>query len=152
MLFITSLIKAKGIKKVLLCFHYPVFCRFGFGGIPEPDNPHKLIASYAKDFDIVVFNGHVHTTKLLQDNGVKFTLYWVEVAPSGTDSSGTTKVHLPPDYPTDLYWKGDTPKEEYNFIHVDVQPGQPTKFTLHRFRPWSSEPFATVELFQPQDK
>jgi len=29
-----------------------------------------------------------------------------------------------------------------------VQPGQKTKFTLNRFRPWSSEPFATVELFK----
>ena len=144
--------KAKGIKKVFICFHYPVFCRFGFGGIPQPDNPHKLIASYAKDFDIVVFNGHVHTTELFQVDGVKYLVLGGGGAEQEPILPGTTKVHLPPDYPTDLYWKGDTPKEEYNFIHVDVQPGQPTKFTLHRFRPWSSEPFATVELFQPQDK
>jgi hypothetical protein len=31
---------------------------------------------------------------------------------------------------------------------VDVQPGQKTKFTLNRFRPWSAEPFATVEVFK----
>jgi len=30
-----------------------------------------------------------------------------------------------------------------------VQPGQPTKFTINRFRPGSSEPFAAAELFGP---
>jgi hypothetical protein len=33
-------------------------------------------------------------------------------------------------------------------IQKVVQPGQKTKFTLNCFRPWSSEPFATVELFK----
>jgi hypothetical protein len=27
-------------------------------------NPHRVIASYAKDLEVVVFNGHVHTTEL----------------------------------------------------------------------------------------
>jgi hypothetical protein len=54
---------------------------------------------------------------------------------------------VPPDYPPDLYWKGQPPKEEYNYVLVDVEPGQKTKFTLNRFRPWSAEPFGTVELF-----
>jgi hypothetical protein len=31
---------------------------------------------------------------------------------------------------------------------VDVQPGGKTKFTLNRFRPWSAEPFASVELYK----
>ena len=39
------------------------------------------------------------------------------------------------------------PKEEYNYVLVDVVPDQKTKFTLSRFRPWSAEPFATVDLF-----
>jgi hypothetical protein len=33
------------------------------GAIPADQNPHKAIAAYAKDLDIVVFNGHVHTTR-----------------------------------------------------------------------------------------
>ena len=33
--------KAKGIGKVFITFHYPVFARSGLGPIPEPDNPHK---------------------------------------------------------------------------------------------------------------
>jgi len=140
--------KAKGIKKVFISFHYPTFCRFGFGGIPEPNNPHKIIASYAKDLDIVVFNGHVHTTELFQVDGVKYFVLGGGGAEQEPILPGSTKVKLPTDYPADLYWKGEAPKEDYNFVHVEVQPGQATKFTLHRFRPWSSEPFAKVELFQ----
>jgi len=40
---------------------------------------------------------------------------------------------VPTDYPPDLYWKGQPPKEEYNYVLVDVEPGQKTKFTLNRF-------------------
>jgi hypothetical protein len=40
------------------------------GPIPEPQKPHKVIASYAKDLEIVVFNGHVHTTELYEVDGV----------------------------------------------------------------------------------
>jgi len=54
---------------------------------------------------------------------------------------------VPDGYPLDQYWKGESPKEDYNYLHVEVKPGQPTKFTINRFRPWSAEPFATVELF-----
>ncbi len=36
----------------------------GLGPIPEAQNPHKTIAAYAKDLDIVVFNGHVHTNSI----------------------------------------------------------------------------------------
>src|SRR5262249_24542861 len=60
---------------------------------------------------------------------------------------GRTSIKQPTDYPPDLYWKGEPPKEEYNYVLVDVVPGQKTKFTLNRFRPWSAEPFATVEPF-----
>jgi hypothetical protein len=35
---------------------------------------------------------------------------------------------------------------------VDVQPGRKTKFTLNRFRPWSAEPFASVELYKSQER
>jgi hypothetical protein len=55
---------------------------------------------------------------------------------------------VPKDYPPDLYWKGADPKEEYNHLRVEVEPGQKSKFTLNRFRPWSSKPFETVELFK----
>jgi hypothetical protein len=60
---------------------------------------------------------------------------------------GQTTIKVPADYPPDLYWKSEPPKEDYNYVLVDVQPDQKTKFTLNRFRPWSAEPFATEALF-----
>ena len=66
--------KANGIKKAFIVFHYPVFARSGLGPIPEPDNPHKVIAAYAKDMEVIVFNGHVHTTELYDVDGVKYLM------------------------------------------------------------------------------
>jgi hypothetical protein len=140
--------KATGIKKVFLTFHNPVFCRSGMGAIPEAQNPHKLLASYAKDLELVVFNGHVHTTEMFEVDGVKYLLLGGGGAEQDPILPGRTSIKVPADYPPDLYWKGQPPKEEYNYVLVDVQPGQKTKFTLNRFRPWSAEPFGTVELFK----
>jgi len=139
--------KASGIKKTFLTFHYPVFCRAGLGPIPEPDNPHKLIASYAKDMEVVVFNGHVHTTEVYDVDGVKYLMLGGGGAEQDPILPGRTSIKVPSDYPTDLYWKGQPPKEEYNYVLVDVQPDQKTKFTLNRFRPWSAEPFGSETLF-----
>jgi hypothetical protein len=118
------------------------------GAIPEAQNPHKTIAAYAKDLDIVVFNGHVHTTELYQVDGVKYLVLGGGGAEQDPILPGRTHIKVPEGYPPDQYWKGEAPKEDYNFVHVEVTPGQPTKFTLNRFRPWSAEPFATVELFK----
>ncbi len=139
--------KAAGTKKVFIVFHNPAFARSGMGAIPEAQNPHKTIASYAKDLEIVVFNGHVHTTELYEVDGVKYLLSGGGGAEQDPILPGRTHIKVPADYPPDLYWKGQSPKEEYNYVLVEVKPGQKTKFTLNRFRPWSAEPFATVELF-----
>jgi hypothetical protein len=125
-----------------------LFCRSGMGPIPEPQNPHKVIAAYAKDLELVVFNGHVHTTELYEVDGVKYLLLGGGGAEQDPILPGRTAIKVPAGYPADLYWKGEAPKEEYNYLLVDVQPGQKTKFTLNRFRPWSAEPFATVEVFK----
>ena len=127
--------KAEGIGKVFITFHYPVFARAGLGPIPEPDNPHKVIASYAKDMEIIVFNGHVHTTEIYDVDGVKYLMLGGGGAEQDPILPGRTSIKLPADYPPDLYWKGEPPKEEYNYVLVDVEPGQKTKFTLNRFRP-----------------
>ena len=140
--------KAAGTKNVFISFHNPVFARSGMGGIPENQSPHKTIAAYAKDLDIVVFNGHVHTTELYEVDGVKYLLLGGGGAEQDPILPGRTNIKVPANYPQDLYWKGQPRKEEYNYLLVDVQPGQKTKFTLNRFRPWSAEPFATVELFK----
>ncbi|WP_246529407.1 metallophosphoesterase family protein [Microvirga zambiensis] len=138
--------KAAGVRKAFIVFHYPVFARSGLGPIPAPDNPHKVIASYARDLDVVVFNGHVHTTEMFDVDGVKYLMLG-----GGAEQDpilpGRTSIKLPADYPPDLYWKGQPPMEEYNYVLVDVSPAQKTRFTLNRFRPGAAAPFGTEELF-----
>ena len=140
--------RANGIRKAFITFHYPVFARSGFGGIPAPDNPHKLIASYAKDMEIVVFNGHIHTTEMYDVDGVKYLMLGGGGAEQDPILPGRSKAKVPADYPPELYWKGKSPEEEYNYVLVDVRPGQKTKFTLQRFRPESAKSFAAVDLFK----
>ena len=94
-----------------------------------------------------MFNGHVHTTEMYEVDGVKYLMLGGGGAEQDPILPGRTSNKVPADYPPDLYWKGEPPKEEYNYVLVDVEPGQKTKFTLSRFRPWSAEPFATVDLF-----
>ena len=57
------------------------------GSIPEAQNPHKVFASYAKDLEMVVFNGHVHTTELYEVDGVKYFAAWRRRGRTGPDSS-----------------------------------------------------------------
>ena len=121
--------------------------RSGFGAIPEDQNPHKTIAAYAKDLDIVVFNGHIHTTEVFEVDGVKYVLAGGGGAEQDPILPGRTDFKVPDGYPPDQYWRGESPKEDYNWIHVEVRPEQATKFTLNRFRPWAHQPFESVELF-----
>jgi hypothetical protein len=125
--------KATGTRKVFIAFHAPAFCRSGMGPIPEPQNPHKIIASYAKDFEITVFNGHVHTTELYEVDGVKILAAGGWGAEQDPILPGRTSIKVPAGYPPDLYWKGQPPKEEYNYLLVDVQPGQKTSQIYLKF-------------------
>jgi len=140
--------KANGTRKVFVSFHAPAFCSSGMGPIPEAQNPHKVLASYAKDMEIVVFNGHVHTTEVYEVDGIKYLVLGGGGAEQDPILPGRSHFKVPADYPPEQYWKGEDRKEEYNYLTVDVKPGQKTKFTLNRLRPWSSQPFATVELFK----
>ena len=91
----------------------------------------------------------MHTTELFEAEGVKYFVLGGGGAEQDPILPGRTKLpNLPADYPTDLYWKNEPPQEEYNYLHVEVRSGQPTKFTINRFRPESSEPFATVAVFK----
>src|ERR1700752_3359108 len=74
--------------------------------IPEPQNPHNVIASYAKDLELVVFNGHVHTTELYDVDGVKYLLLGGGGAEQDPILPGRTAIKVPAGYPADLYWKG----------------------------------------------
>jgi hypothetical protein len=139
--------KTKGIKNVFITFHSPVFARAGLGAISADQNPHKDIAAFAKDLDICVFNGHVHTTEIFQVDGVKYLMLGGGGAEQDPILPGRSSIKLPDTYPPDLYWNGGTLKEDYNYVLVDVKPGQKTKYTMNRYRPGASEPFATITLF-----
>lgn len=142
--------KAKKIQNVFVVFHNPVYNRAGFKPIPEATNPHKTLASYAKSFtELVVVNGHVHTTELFDVDGVKYIVLGGGGAEQDPILPGRTAIPRPAGYPLDLYWQGQPPKEEYNYVMVHVTPGQKSKFTLKRFRPWSATPFEEVALFGP---
>jgi hypothetical protein len=140
--------KGSGIKKVFISFHNAVFSRSGMGGLPEAQNPHKLLASYAKDLDIVVFSGHVHTTEVYDVDGVKYLLLGGGGAEQDPILPGRTHIKVPPNYPPDQYWQGASRKEEYNYLLVDVRPGEKTRFTLNRFRPGAAKPFESLELYK----
>jgi hypothetical protein len=139
--------KDSGIQNVFVVFHAPVYNRSGFKPIPEATNPHATLASYADDFaELVVFNGHVHTTEQFYVDGVKYIVLGGGGAEQDPILPGRTAIPRPEGYPEDLYWGKNPPKEEYNYIVVDVKPGKESKFTVKRFRPWSSAPFETVDL------
>jgi len=97
---------------------------------------------------VVVFNAHIHTTEMFDVDGVKYLMLGGGGAEQDPILPGRTSAKVPADYPRDLYWKGQPPQEEYNYVLVDVKPDQKTKFTLNRFRPGSATPFATEELFR----
>lgn len=103
--------EAKGIKKVFIAFHAPVFARASFGPIPAEQNVHKTIAAYAKDLDIVVFNGHIHTTEIFEVDGVKHLLLGGGGAEQDPILPGGTHFKVPDGYPLDQYWKRESPKE-----------------------------------------
>ena len=106
--------KAKGTKKIFIAFHNPVFCRSGMGAIPDAQNPHKTIAAYAKDLDIVVFNGHVHTTELYQVDGVKYLMLGGGGA-DGPDPSRQDAYHSSRGLPARFVLeRRELPIEEYN--------------------------------------
>ena len=141
--------KAKGIKNVFVTFHNPVFNRSSFKPIPPDQNPHAVFASYADDFkELVVFNGHVHTTELYDVDGVKYFVLGGGGAEQDSILPGRQNLSsVPADYPRDLYWNGKNLEEDYNYVVVDVMPGEDSKFTLKRFRPTSATPFEEVPLF-----
>ncbi|OSP53597.1 hypothetical protein BV911_17170 [Pseudoruegeria sp. SK021] len=141
--------KAKDIKNVFVTFHNPVFNRSSFKPIPPKHNPHATFASYADDFEeLVVFNGHVHTTEMYDVDGVKYFVLGSGGSEQDSILPGRQNLSsVPADYPKDLYWNGATLEEDYNYIVVDVTPGEESKFTVKRFRPTSATPFEEVELF-----
>ena len=57
-------------------------------------------------------------------DGVKYLMLGGGGAEQDPILPGRTSIKVPADYPPDLYWKGEPPKEEYNYVLVDVEPGR----------------------------
>jgi len=130
----------KKLDHVFVTFHYPVFCRSGFGPLPPEQNPHLLLKSFAGRIDLTVFNGHVHTTELYEVDGVRYF-----VVGGGGGEQILSPKPMPDDYPQDLYWQGRPRQLDYNYLIVRVR-GKDLDITLKRFRPNQLEPFDRVNV------
>jgi hypothetical protein len=143
--------KAKGRKKCPSPFMLRRSVAQAWGSIPEEQNPHRTIAAYARDLDIVVFNGDVHTTEAYHVDGVKYFV----LGGGGAEQNPILPGRTHNQFPMVIRWtsigRAKLPKR-ITTICVEVKPGQPTKFSTNRFRPWSAEPFATVELLVIRSK
>ena len=80
----------------------------------------------------MVFNGHVHTTELYEADGVKYLLPGGGGAEQDPILPRRTHNKVPEGYPPDQYWKGDDPKEDYSYLHVEVTPESRQAKTLER--------------------
>lgn len=128
-------------RHVFITYHNPSFCRAGFGPLPEGNNPHLYIKSFADDLDITVFNGHVHTTEAYKVDGIR---YLVLGAGGGEQKYGANQ--MPRNYPADLYWKGNPRVEDYNYLEVKIS-GNDLRFIIKRYRPTEEEKLQNIEIY-----
>jgi hypothetical protein len=104
-----------------------------------------VIASYAKDMEIVVFNGHVHTTEMYDVDGVKYLLLGGGGAEQDPILPGRSTIKVPADYPSELYWKGRVARRSTTTFWLtsspDRRPNSPSSVTGRRrpsrLAPWN---------------
>ncbi|TYB91340.1 MAG: hypothetical protein FXF54_08775 [Kosmotoga sp.] len=131
---------AQGKEHVFITFHYPVFCRSGFGALPEEHNPHSLMRKYADEIDINVFNGHVHATEVYKVDGIRYF-----VLGGGGGEQTLNANEMPKNYPKDYYWQGEPRQLDYNYLIVSVN-GKDVEATIKRFRPNELKPFSQINI------
>jgi len=112
--------------------HNAVIGRRCINGRREPQNPHLVIASYAKDQEIAVFNGHVHTTELYEVDGVKYLLLGGGNAEQDPILPGRTSIKVPAGYPPDLYWKGQPPRRSTTTSSLTFNPNSRRRHSSSR--------------------
>jgi len=127
-------------EHVFLSLHYPIFCRSGFGPLPQEHNPHSLLKTYADKIDITVFTGHVHATEAYKVDGIRYF-----VAGGGGGEQNMSPKKMSDDYPEDLYWQGKPRQLDYNYLVVRVD-GQNVNIIVKRFRPNEFKPFSQVDI------
>lgn len=117
------------IKHVFVTYHDPSFTLVNGGALIDSQNPHSVIKQYASRLNIIVINGHVHTTEFYIVDGIKYCLLG--------GGGGEQNLGVYPQisgYPTELYWKGAERIEEYSYSTVQVS-GDSVSMFLHRWRP-----------------
>ena len=66
---------------------------------------------------------------------------------AGGGEQGYTVNEMPPDYPEDLYWKGNPRIEDYNYLLVKISDNG-VRFFIKRFRPTKEKKYGVIELFK----
>jgi len=135
--------KEKKLRRVFITFHAPVFT---LAGVPlaQDQSPHRYLKSFASDLEITVFTGHVHQTEIYVADGIRYLLLG-----GGGGEQDLVMAPPPAGHPRELYWQGQPPVEDYNYLTVHVGK-QGLRFRIHRFRPTSEKLFETVEVL-PKD-
>ncbi|MGC9384522.1 MAG: metallophosphoesterase family protein [Kosmotogaceae bacterium] len=131
---------AMGKEHAFITFHYPVFCRSGYGALPEKHNPHSLLKKYADKIDITVFNEHVHATEAYKVDGIRYL-----VLGGGGGEQTLNANEMPGSYPKDYYWKGEPRQLDYNYVVVNVN-GKNIEITVNRFRPNELKPYSQINI------
>jgi hypothetical protein len=144
MAFLTSelrVAKNTGADHVFVVYHKPSFVKVGHDPLPKDQNPHTIIKEFAKDLNIIVFNSHTHTTEHYFVDGVNYLVLGAGGAPQAFDLTAN------PSPEKELYWKGQSRVEEYNYLQVTVDSVH-IKGIIHRFRPNNTmKPFSVEEVF-----
>ncbi len=144
MAFLTSELRAAkntGADHVFVVYHKPSFVKVGHDPLSKDRNPHIIIKEFAKDLNIIVFNSHTHTTEHYLVDGVNYLVLGAGGAPQAFDLTAN------PSPEKELYWKGKSTVEEYNYLQVTVDSVH-IKGIIHRFRPNDTmKPFSVEEVF-----
>ena len=130
-----------GLDRAVVLYHRPSFTLGRVGGLPAATDPHLVLREYADRLDVLVFNGHVHTTEAFEVEGVRY----VVCGAGGSEQELVTRVPRA-GYPLDSYWAGAPREEEYAWVEVRVD-GDDADVLVHRWRPSAPDLAETVELF-----
>jgi len=103
------------IKHVFVTYHDPSFSIFGSCSLKDNCNPHFLLQKYSDDFNIVVLNGHSHTTQQYYVDKINYVILGDGGAPK------TTQRSKYPSTEAELFWRGKNIQLMYNYLCIYVK-------------------------------
>ena len=105
------------IKHVFVTYHFPSFCIYGCDALRKECNPHELLKQYSDKINIVVFNGHTHTTQQFYVDKINYIVLGDGGAPK------TTQPARHPSTVAELFWRGENRQLMYNYICLYIEGG-----------------------------